>query len=105
MELNREKKEKNYRLNYHLNQILANLFYINKRYEVDILIINEKVQTKENEIFIETQSGGKVMEYWIPIDIKIERTEILKERKMILINHTTGDQTEIIANLTENGFQ
>jgi len=105
IELNREKKDKNYNLNYHLNQILANLFYLNKCYDVDILIINEKVQTRENDQFIEIQSGGKVMEYWMAIDLKIERTEILKERKIILSNRINSDHIEIISNLTENGFQ
>ncbi|MHA2123537.1 MAG: AAA family ATPase [Promethearchaeota archaeon] len=34
LKVNREKKEKNYNLNYRLNQILANLFYINISYEL-----------------------------------------------------------------------
>jgi RecA/RadA recombinase len=105
LELNREKKDKNYNLNYHLNQILANLFYLNERYHVEILVINEKVQTRENDQIIEIQSGGKVMDYWITLDIKIERTGVLKERKIILTNHSNGDHIEYMSNLTENGFQ
>ena len=105
LELNREKKDMNYNLNYRLNQILANLFYLNVSYNVDILVINEKVQTRENDQHKEIQSGGKVMEYWITLDIKIERTEILKEREIILINHSSGDHIKFLSNLTESGFQ
>ena len=105
LELNREKKDMNYNLNYRLNQILANLFYLNVSYNVDILVINEKVQTRENDQNKEIQSGGKVMEYWITLDIKIERTEILKEREIILINHSSGDHIKFLSNLTESGFQ
>ena len=41
LELNMEKKEKNYNLNYQLNQILANLTYLNAIYGIEIIIINE----------------------------------------------------------------
>lgn len=105
LELNREKKDMNYNLNYRLNQILANLFYLNERYDVDILVVNEKVQIRENDQNIEIQSGGKVMEYWVTLDIKIERTEVLKEREFILTNHSDGDHIKFRSNLTENGFQ
>ncbi|MFX0029283.1 MAG: hypothetical protein ACFE8B_08740 [Candidatus Hermodarchaeota archaeon] len=103
--LNREIKDKNYNLNYNLNQILANLLYLNNSFDIEILVINEKVQTRVNDQIIESQSGGKVMEYWIALDIKIERTDILKERKLILTNHLNNDHLEFISNLTENGFQ
>ncbi|MBY8989493.1 MAG: AAA family ATPase [Candidatus Lokiarchaeota archaeon] len=105
LELNREKKDMNYNLNYRLNQILANLFYLSEHYDIDILVINEKVQIRENDQNIEIQSGGKVMEYWVTLDIKIERTEVLKEREIILTNHSNGDHINFRSNLTENGFQ
>ncbi|MFX1375020.1 MAG: AAA family ATPase [Promethearchaeota archaeon] len=104
LELNREKKDENYNLNYNLNQILANLFYINDSYHIDVLIINEKVQTRKNNQIIEVQSGGKVMEYWIQLDIKIEHTEILKKRKITLTNHLEDFQIDFISDLSENGF-
>jgi RecA/RadA recombinase len=105
IELDRTKKDMNYNLNYQLNQILANLFYLNFSYNVEILVINEKVQVKENDQSIEIQSGGKVMEYWITLDIKIERTKVLKEREFILSNHSNGDYINFQSNLSKNGFE
>lgn len=105
LELNKEKKEKNYNLNYYLNQILANLFLINETYNIEILIVNEKMQRKENDRTLEIQSGGKVMEYWVSIDMKIERTEILRERRFTLIKHPELQKIEFLTNFTEKGFQ
>jgi len=105
LELNREKKDKNYNLNYYLNQILANLSHINDSYNVNILIVNEKAQIRDNDQLTEIQSGGKVMEYWVLLDIKIERTEILKERKFTLTKHPEDKHISFMSKLTENGFQ
>lgn len=105
LELNREKKDKNYNLNYYLNQILANLSHINDSYNVNILIVNEKAQIRDNDQLTEIQSGGKVMEYWVSLDIKIERTEILKERKFTLTKHPEDKHISFMSKLTENGFQ
>jgi len=41
LELNKDNKEKNYSLNYQLNQMLANLTYLNERYNIEVLIVNE----------------------------------------------------------------
>jgi len=105
LELNREKKDKNYNLSYYLNQILANLSYLNDSYNINILIVNEKVQNRENDQPTEIQSGGKVMEYWVSLGIKIERTEILKERKFTLTKHPEDKLITFMSKLTENGFQ
>lgn len=102
--LNKEKKEKNYNLNYNLNQILANLSFINNTYNIDILIVNEKVNKMVSNQIIEVQSGGKVMEYWVLLNIKIERTEILKQRKLIITKHPEIQNIEFTYNLTKNGF-
>jgi len=104
LELDREKKEKNYNLNYHLNQILANLFYINKTYKIEILIINEISRKNLNDHIVEVQAGGKVMEYWISYNIKINRTEKLNQRKFVI---KQGEKLvlEFIENLTINGFE
>ena len=104
LELDREKKEKNYNLNYHLNQILANLFYINKTYKIEILIINEISRKTLNDHIVEVQAGGKVMEYWISYNIKINRTEKLNQRKFVI---KQGEKLvlEFIENLTINGFE
>jgi RecA/RadA recombinase len=103
--LNKEKKEKNYNLNYTLNQVLANLLNINNSYNIDILIVNEKVNKLINNQTIEMQGGGKVMEYWVSANIKIERTEVLKERKFILTKRPEIQNMEFKSSLTKNGFQ
>lgn len=104
LELNKEKKEKNYNLNYQLNQILANLSYLCNSYNIGILIVNEKVQKRINNEVIEVQSGGKVIKYWILYDIKIERTEKMKERRFVL-THNNLQKMEFISVITELGFQ
>lgn len=105
LELNREKKEKNYNLNYHLNQVLATLSYINDSYSIEVLIINEKRQKRNLEQIIELQSGGKVMKYWVSYDIKIERTNILNERKFVLTIHPEEKILFFTIKLTERGFE
>ena len=75
IELNKEKKEENYNLNYQLSQILANLYYLNETYGIEIMIINEISRKNFNDQIIEVQSGGKVMKYWADFSIKITRTE------------------------------
>ena len=104
LELNREKRDKNYNLNYNLDHILATLSYINETYDINILIVNEKVQIRNKNQPKEIQSGGKVMEYWTALDIKIERTDILKKRKFFLTKHPEEKQINFMYELTENGF-
>ena len=74
-------------------------------FDIESLVISEKVQSRVNDRIIEFQSGGKVMEYWTTLDIKIERTGVLKERKFIITNHLNSDHLEFMSNLNENGFQ
>ncbi len=105
IELNKDKKEKNYNLNYQLNQILANLFYINKTYGIEIMIINEISRKNFNDQIIEVQSGGKVMKYWVNFSIKITRTEKLNKRKLILTKDLEIELNNFTLNLTENGFE
>ena len=105
LELNKEKKEKNFNLNYNLNQILANLSFINNIYDIEILIVNEKTQIKEENQIKEIQSGGRVMGYWVSLDIKIERTAKLRERKFILTEHPSFERTEFKSELSEKGFK
>ena len=102
--LNKDKKEENYNINYNLNQILANLSFINNTYNIEILIVNEKVNKLINDQIIEVQSGGKVMEYWVSLNIKIERTEVLKQRKLIITKHPEIENIEFTYNLTNDGF-
>lgn len=105
LELNKEKKEKNYNLNYQLNRILADLSYLCNSYNIGILIVNEKVQKQINSEIIEVQSGGNVIDYWILYDIKIERTEKIKERRFILTKQPNLQKIEFTSIITKKGFQ
>jgi RecA/RadA recombinase len=105
LELNREKKGKNFVLNYKLNQILANLVNLKQKYDIDVLIINETSRrTQEGQTF-EVESGGNVMQYWMVNSIKIERTEVTNARRFIL--HRLNDETSLKLNhmLTKGGFE
>ncbi|MFW9824382.1 MAG: hypothetical protein ACFFE4_15670, partial [Candidatus Thorarchaeota archaeon] len=100
-----EKKEKNYNLNYNLNQILATLFFINNYYDIEILLVNEKVNKMVNNQRFEMQSGGNVMEYWVSLNIKIERTPILKQRRFIINKYPEIQDVEYTYKLTQKGFE
>jgi RecA/RadA recombinase len=104
LELNMEKKEKNYNLNYQLNQMLANLTYLNEIYGIEILIINEISRKNLNDQIIEVQSGGKVMEFWVNNVLKITKTKKLNERKFLFTNITKNQTIEFTSNLRERGF-
>ena len=105
LELNREKKNKNVSLNFQLNQIMANLFYINETYSVEILIANEISKKNQDGQTVEIQSGGKVMDYWVQYAIKINRTDRLNERKFVLAKHPNNKPLSFTSNLTELGFK
>lgn len=104
LELNKDNKEKNYSLNYQLNQILANLTYFNKKYEIDVLIVNELNRKIIEDQIIEVQSGGKVMEFWVKYTLKIIKTEKLNERKFFFTNISLQNSVEFTSNLGEQGF-
>ena len=91
LELNHEKKGKNFILNYRLNQLLANLVNLKQKYEIGILIVNEiSKRTQEGQTY-EVESGGNVMQYWVTNSIKIERTDVANKRRLIL--HRGNDNT------------
>jgi RecA/RadA recombinase len=104
LELDKLKKEKNYNLNYQLNQILANLSYLNEKYGIEILIVNEISRKNICDQIIETQSGGKVMEYWVNYNLKIIKTKKLNERKLIFTDISKNETVEFTSDLKENGF-
>jgi len=105
LELNKDNKKKIYNRNYQLNQILANLTYLNESYGIEILIVNEiSRKTRENQI-IEVQSGGKVMEFWVKYNLKINKTNKLNERKFIFNNILEKQSIEFNSNLREKGFE
>ena len=78
--LNKDKKEINIRLNYQLNQILANLQYLNQQYGIEIVIINDITRINQEDRSFEIQSGGYVMNYWTSIALKISRTQVPNQR-------------------------
>jgi len=105
LELNKEKKEKNFNLNYQLNQILATLYHLNEIYKIEVLIVNEMSRKNYIEQIKEVQSGGKVMDYWIKYSVKIERTVELNVRKLILAKHPKNRNNELFSKLTKQGFK
>jgi len=105
IELNPYKKEKNFNLNYQLNQILATLYYFLETYGIEILVINELSRKSKDNIVFETQSGGKIVDFWINTSIKIERTDILNSRKIIIKKKYENEIIESLFELTKQGFE
>lgn len=105
LELNPNEVEINVRLNYQLNQILATLNYLVENYNVEMLIVNEISRKTEMGELKEIQSGGSVMVYWIKNFIKIERTNVLNERKLIISLNNRREIKEKKVKLTDKGFR
>ncbi len=105
LNLNPTKKEQNVKLNYQLHQILANLKYLNKKYDVEILLINESSKDTKDGVVEDVSSGGAVMDYWISYSLKIERTEILNRRKLVLIQSNQKIPLEFELDITKYGFE
>lgn len=104
LKLTQDKKEANYNLNYQLNQILANLAFLNEIYNLEVLIVNESSRKNIDDQIVEIQSGGKVMEYWVNYHLKIAKTPKLNERKL-LFNHISEKKTiEYTSTLKQKGF-
>ncbi|MFX1389900.1 MAG: hypothetical protein ACFE9Z_07565 [Promethearchaeota archaeon] len=104
LKLTQDKKEANYNLNYQLNQILANLAFLNEIYSLEVLIVNESSRKNIDDQIVEIQSGGKVMEYWVNYHLKIAKTPKLNERKL-LFNHISEKKTiEYTSTLKQKGF-
>ncbi|MFW9897042.1 MAG: AAA family ATPase [Candidatus Thorarchaeota archaeon] len=105
LELNREKKDKNFILNYKLNQLLANLVLLNQKYKIELLIVNEiSRRTQEGKTY-DVESGGSVMHYWVTNSIKIERTDIVNKRQLILYRGNDNKSFTLISMLSINGFK
>ncbi len=104
LELNKDKKEKNVHLNYQLNQILANLCYINKVYGTEILVVNELSRKSYENSTKEVQSGGKVMDYWVKNSVKISRTKKLNMRKFKTKREPEILSIKFLSDLSEHGF-
>ncbi len=104
IKLDREKKEKNFNLNYQLNQMMGSMKWIYETYDIDVLIVNELSRINNNEQIEEIQSGGKIMQYWVDFSIKISRTEILNQREFVLTKHKENETLCLTSLLTEKGF-
>jgi len=105
LELQQDKKGKNYILNYKLNQMLANLTFLNKKYHIDVLIVNElSRKTQEGQTY-EVERGGNVMEYWVKNSIKIERTDKLNYRKFLLMKGKSNSSLVFYSILNKQGFE
>lgn len=105
MELRKNNKNKNVALNYQLNQILATLSHLNINYPVDVLIVNYLRRLKQENQTIELQSGGKVMDYWIDLSIKIDRHKKLNYRNFIISAHPEKNLIIYQSKLTKFGFE
>lgn len=105
IELNMEKKETNYNLNYQLNQMLANLTYLNEKYGIEIMVVNEISRKNLGDQIIEVESGGKVMEFWTDKKLKISKTKKLNEREILFADITKNKVVKFISNLREFGFE
>jgi archaellum biogenesis ATPase FlaH len=102
--LNKEKKGSNVKLNYKLNFILATIYFLKKRFDLDIIIVNESSRKMQKDEYYEIQSGGKVMDYWVSCSFHIERTDSLSKRKISLIKD--GEvKVDYYLSLTNNGFK
>jgi RecA/RadA recombinase len=105
LELNKAKKEKNYNLNYRLNQMLATLTYLNEVYDIEILVINEISRKTLDGLVIDIPSGGNVMNFWVKYNLKIIRTNKLSERKFFFTDINRNNTIEFLSNLREGGFE
>jgi RecA/RadA recombinase len=104
LKLNPSKKDLNVKLNYQLHQILANLSYLNKEYDVEILLINERSKTPKEGVIEEVQSGGAVMDYWTLYRLKLERTTILNKRKLTFFQKD-DQKMQLELTIGPNGFK
>ncbi len=105
LELNMEKKERNYNLNYQLNHMLANLTFLNDTYGIEIMVVNEVSRKTHGDQITEVESGGKVMEFWTDKKLKISKTKKLNERKLSFAIISENYDLEFFSNLRENGFE
>jgi len=86
-------------------KILYNLVHLNQKYEIGILIVNENSRRTQEGQTYEVESGGNVMQYWVTNSIKIERIDVVNNRRFIL--HKGYDNISFLLNsiLTKRGFE
>jgi RecA/RadA recombinase len=73
--------EKNSNLNHKFTYQLATLAQINTKYHIPILLLNSYVTKKdEQENLQDVPHGGKIVDYWTQLEIKMERSPQLAKR-------------------------
>ena len=91
-------------LNYKLNFILATIYYLKSKFDLDIIIVNESNKALQNESYYEIQSGGNVMDYWVPYSFYIQRTDSMNKRRISFIKDDEI-KVDFLATLTNFGFK
>ena len=85
--------------------MLANLTFLNKKYHIDVLIVNElSRKTQEGQTY-EVERGGNVMEYWVKNSIKIERTDKINPLMFLLIKRKSNNSLVFYTILNKQGFK
>lgn len=73
--------EKNSGLNHKLTYQLATLAQINLKHQIPILLLNSYSTKKdEQDNYLDVPHGGKIVDYWVQLEIKIERTAHFSKR-------------------------
>jgi len=74
--------EKNSSMNHKFTYQLATLAQISSEYHIPILLLNSYATKKdEAENYQDVPHGGKIVEYWIQLAIKMERTAQFSKRQ------------------------
>jgi hypothetical protein len=101
MKLDPKNKNHNVALNHQLNQILANLYHLNNKYGIELLLVNELSRNQEGEPVL---SGGKVMGYWVAYSLQIRRTPALNKRVALLSLPKRASPLTFELTIAEKGF-
>jgi hypothetical protein len=86
--------------------LVASLEHIRLSYNIPIILSNRSVIRIKEHININQPASNAVMQYWAKFHIKLERTEIPKERKIILEYHPNASSLpiKVRATLADSGF-
>jgi RecA/RadA recombinase len=73
--------EKNSNLNHKFTYLLATLAQINIKHHIPILFLNSYATKKDNqEELQDVPHGGKIVDYWVQLEIKMERSNQFSKR-------------------------
>jgi KaiC/GvpD/RAD55 family RecA-like ATPase len=83
------KEEENSKINEKLINILATLAKLIQDYKIPVILLNTFTTKKDEfETFIDSPHGGKIIQYWVDLEIKIERLSRLSWRKFVLVKNS-----------------